>query len=156
MYLARSSPTVLTWFMDASSSGLQRPHSGTPRPPGASTPSDPSICWMLASLAVAGAFRASSALLLAFGRKIGGPSPVQGKRAVTPVDPTSQRQSALSSLGGVLEHGGCPTAHLVQDLRLVLIRIAREVPLRNGPKPGRCARNRAHGHHAQRMALLGH
>jgi hypothetical protein len=25
---------VLTWFMDASSSGLQRPHSGTPRPPG--------------------------------------------------------------------------------------------------------------------------
>src|SRR5688572_29854518 len=39
MYLARSSPTVLTWFMDASSSGLQRPHSGTPRPPGASTPS---------------------------------------------------------------------------------------------------------------------
>src|SRR3954452_23944369 len=84
---------------------------------------DPSICWMLASLAVAGAFRASSAL--AFGRKIAGPSPVQGKRAVAPVDPTSQRQSALSSLGGVLEHGGCPTAHLVQDLRLVLIRIAR-------------------------------
>src|SRR4051794_31889414 len=41
MYLARSSPTVLTWFMDASSSGLQRPHSGTPRPPGASTPSQP-------------------------------------------------------------------------------------------------------------------
>src|SRR3954453_7440591 len=41
MYLARSSPTVLTWFMDASSSGLQRPHSGTPRPPGASTPSRP-------------------------------------------------------------------------------------------------------------------
>src|SRR4051812_40229036 len=39
MYLARSSPTVLTGFMDASSSGLQRPHSGTPRPPGASTPS---------------------------------------------------------------------------------------------------------------------
>src|SRR3954468_3143477 len=39
MYLARSSPTVLTWFMDASLSGLQRPHSGTPRPPGASTPS---------------------------------------------------------------------------------------------------------------------
>ena len=111
---------------------------------------------MLASLAVAGAFRASSALLLAFGRKIGGPSPVQGKRAVAPVDPTSQRQSALFSLGGVLEHGGCPTAHLVQDLRLVLIRIAREVPLRNGPKPGRCARNRVHGHHAQRMALLGH
>src|SRR3954469_3831398 len=37
MYLARSSPTVLTGFMDASSSGLQRPHSGTPRPPGAST-----------------------------------------------------------------------------------------------------------------------
>src|SRR4051794_27820883 len=86
---------------------------------------DPSICWMLASLAVAGAFRASSALLLAFGRKIGGPSPVQGKRAVAPVDPTSQRQSALSSLGGVLEHGGCPMAHRVQDLRLVLIRIAR-------------------------------
>src|SRR4051794_17774348 len=26
---------------DASSSGLQRPHSGTPRPPGASTPSQP-------------------------------------------------------------------------------------------------------------------
>src|SRR3954467_8880003 len=78
---------------------------------------------MLASLAVAGAFRASSAL--AFGRKIGGPSPVQGKRAVTPVDPTSQRQSALSSLGGVLEHGGCPMAHRVQDLRLVLICIAR-------------------------------
>src|SRR3954467_4650586 len=41
MYLARSSPTVLTWFMDASLSGLQRPHSGTPRPPGASTPSRP-------------------------------------------------------------------------------------------------------------------
>src|SRR3954452_24317701 len=41
MYLARSSPTVLTGFMDASSSGLQRPHSGTPRPPGASTPSQP-------------------------------------------------------------------------------------------------------------------
>src|SRR3954451_17368179 len=41
MYLARSSPTVLTWFMDASLSGLQRPHSGTPRPPGASTPSQP-------------------------------------------------------------------------------------------------------------------
>src|SRR3954465_10834749 len=41
MYLARSSPTVLTWFMDASSIGLQRPHSGTPRPPGASTPSQP-------------------------------------------------------------------------------------------------------------------
>src|SRR3954466_2486125 len=41
MCLARSSPTVLTWFMDASSSGLQRPHSGTPRPPGASTPSGP-------------------------------------------------------------------------------------------------------------------
>src|SRR5215210_1328100 len=41
MYLARSSPTVLTWFMDASASGLQRPHSGTPRPPGASTPSGP-------------------------------------------------------------------------------------------------------------------
>src|SRR5215217_7290834 len=41
MYLARSSPTVLTWFMDASSSDLQRPHSGTPRPPGASTPSRP-------------------------------------------------------------------------------------------------------------------
>src|SRR5215218_789131 len=41
MYLARSSPTVLTWFMDASSSGPQRPHSGTPRPPGASTPSQP-------------------------------------------------------------------------------------------------------------------
>src|SRR3954467_401555 len=41
MYLARSRPTVLTWFMDASSSGLQRPHSGTPRPPGASTPSQP-------------------------------------------------------------------------------------------------------------------
>src|SRR3954452_5060926 len=41
MYLARSSPTVLTWFMDASSSGLQRPHSGTPRPPGVSTPSQP-------------------------------------------------------------------------------------------------------------------
>src|SRR4051812_42208956 len=40
MYLARSSPTVLTWFMDASLSGLQRPHSGTPRPPGASTPSN--------------------------------------------------------------------------------------------------------------------
>src|SRR3954451_4922948 len=37
MYLARSSPTVLTWLMDASLSGLQRPHSGTPRPPGAST-----------------------------------------------------------------------------------------------------------------------
>src|SRR3954466_7389895 len=125
MYLARSSPTVLTWFMDASLSDLQHPHSGTPRPPGASKPSDPSICWMLASLAVAGAFRASSALLLAFGRKIGGPSPVQGKRAVAPVAPTSQRQSALSSLGGVLEHGGCPTAHRVQDLRLVLIRIAR-------------------------------
>src|SRR3954471_20248256 len=34
MYLARSSPTVLTWFMDASARGLQRPHSGTPRPPG--------------------------------------------------------------------------------------------------------------------------
>src|SRR3954447_4811161 len=41
MYLARSSPTVLTWFMDASVRGLQRPHSGTPRPPGASTPSGP-------------------------------------------------------------------------------------------------------------------
>src|SRR3954470_10574637 len=41
MYLARSSPTVLTWFMDASARGLQRPHSGTPRPPGASTPSGP-------------------------------------------------------------------------------------------------------------------
>src|SRR3954466_11021055 len=41
MYLARSSPTVLTWLMDASWSGLQRPHSGTPRPPGASTPSGP-------------------------------------------------------------------------------------------------------------------
>src|SRR3954465_9101224 len=40
MYLARSRPTVLTWFMDASLSGLQRPHSGTPRPPGASTPSE--------------------------------------------------------------------------------------------------------------------
>src|SRR3954466_9694588 len=38
MSLARSSPTVLTWFMDASARGLQRPHSGTPRPPGASTP----------------------------------------------------------------------------------------------------------------------
>src|SRR3954451_21679509 len=43
MDLARSSPTVLTWFMDASSSGLQRPHSGTPRPPGASTPSGPRL-----------------------------------------------------------------------------------------------------------------
>src|SRR5215213_7718022 len=43
MYLARSSPTVLTWFMDASLSGLQRPHSGTPRPPGASTPSQPRL-----------------------------------------------------------------------------------------------------------------
>src|SRR3954454_18009650 len=43
MYLARSSPTVLTWFMDASLSGLQRPHSGTPRPPGASTPSEPLV-----------------------------------------------------------------------------------------------------------------
>src|SRR3954454_19252089 len=41
MYLARSSPTVLTWFMDASLSDLQHPHSGTPRPPGASTPSRP-------------------------------------------------------------------------------------------------------------------
>src|SRR4051794_41583284 len=43
MDLARSSPTVLTWFMDASARGLQRPHSGTPRPPGASTPSGPAI-----------------------------------------------------------------------------------------------------------------
>src|SRR3954463_6937620 len=41
MYLARSSPTVLTWFMDASLSDLQHPHSGTPRPPGAFTPSRP-------------------------------------------------------------------------------------------------------------------
>src|SRR3954471_19383204 len=47
MYLARSSPTVLTGFMDASSRGLQRPHSGTPRPPGASTPSQ--LCTRLAS-----------------------------------------------------------------------------------------------------------
>src|SRR5215218_2988547 len=37
MCLARSSPTVLTWFTDASWSGLQHPHSGTPRPSGAST-----------------------------------------------------------------------------------------------------------------------
>src|ERR671920_741560 len=41
MYLARSSPTVLTWFTDASWSGFQHPHSGTPRPSGASTPSGP-------------------------------------------------------------------------------------------------------------------
>src|SRR5215218_3999139 len=34
MYLARSRPTVLTWFMDASWSDLQHPHSGTLRPPG--------------------------------------------------------------------------------------------------------------------------
>src|SRR4051812_32924154 len=44
MDLARSRPTVLTWFMDASARGLQRPHSGTPRPPGASTPSGP---WLI-------------------------------------------------------------------------------------------------------------
>src|SRR3954451_16099179 len=50
MYLARSSPTVLTWFMDASLSGLQRPHSGTPRPPGASTPSQPRSRALLATL----------------------------------------------------------------------------------------------------------
>src|SRR3954468_16104869 len=43
MYLARSSPTVLTGFMDASSSGLQRPHSGTQRPPGASTLCPPGV-----------------------------------------------------------------------------------------------------------------
>src|SRR5215212_2422812 len=41
MYLARSSPTVLTWFMDASSSDLQHHHSGTLMPSGASTPSGP-------------------------------------------------------------------------------------------------------------------
>src|SRR3954470_13307395 len=34
MYLARSRPTVLTWFMDASWSGVQHLHSGTPRPLG--------------------------------------------------------------------------------------------------------------------------
>src|SRR5215208_6349646 len=43
MCLARSSPTVLTWFTDASWSGLQHPHSGTPRPSGASTPSGPDL-----------------------------------------------------------------------------------------------------------------
>src|SRR3954451_4450911 len=48
MCLARSSPTVLTRFMDASSRGLQRPHSGTPRPPGASTPSRHQIVQRLA------------------------------------------------------------------------------------------------------------
>src|SRR3954471_1103581 len=58
MDLARSSPTVLTWFMDASARGLQRPHSGTPRPPGASTPSGPTravatLTRRLASLSVA-------------------------------------------------------------------------------------------------------
>src|SRR5918994_7337102 len=41
MCLARSSPTVLTWFTDASSSGLHHHHSGTLMPPGASTPSKP-------------------------------------------------------------------------------------------------------------------
>src|SRR4051812_9141293 len=34
MCLARSRPTVLTWFMDASWSGLQHPQFGTPRPSG--------------------------------------------------------------------------------------------------------------------------
>ena len=37
MCLARSSPTVLTWFTDASASDLQHHHSGTLRPSGAST-----------------------------------------------------------------------------------------------------------------------
>jgi NAD(P)H dehydrogenase (quinone) len=32
---------VLTWSTEASWSGLQHPHSGTPRPSGASTPSGP-------------------------------------------------------------------------------------------------------------------
>src|SRR3712207_4383906 len=41
MCLARSSPTVLTWFTDASSSGLQHRHSGTLMLSGASTPSKP-------------------------------------------------------------------------------------------------------------------
>src|SRR5215212_7563567 len=41
MYLARSSPTVLTWFMDASWSDLQHHHSGMQLPSGASTPSGP-------------------------------------------------------------------------------------------------------------------
>src|SRR4051794_22088575 len=58
MYLARSSPTVLTWFMDASSSGLQRPHSGTPRPPGASTPSQPlSPAWCSRPVEASSRFR---------------------------------------------------------------------------------------------------
>jgi hypothetical protein len=39
--LARSSPTLLTWFTDASSRDLQHHHSGTPRPSRASTPSGP-------------------------------------------------------------------------------------------------------------------
>src|SRR3954454_2300658 len=38
---------------------------------------------------------------------------------------------APSSLGGVLERGGFPAAHLVQDLRLVLIRVARGL---DGPR----------------------
>src|SRR3954454_683352 len=41
MCLARSSPTVLTWFMDASWSDLQHHHSGRLLPSGASTPSGP-------------------------------------------------------------------------------------------------------------------
>src|SRR5215213_2411569 len=68
MYLARSSPTVLTWFMDASSSGLQRPHSGTPRPPGASTPSQPLTFDALSGASVG----AVNAVIIAAGLLAGG------------------------------------------------------------------------------------
>ena len=62
-----------------------RPRRLLPAPSHPLSATDPSICWMLASLAVAGAFRASSALLLAFGRKIGGPSPVQEGEGGRPI-----------------------------------------------------------------------